>query len=130
MALLVIDLCRIAGTRLDQEQATAIDLAARYWSGQAAEADRVACLERLWARDRALQDAGKTLGPEWSINRMVVATLITNTDLDDYAGEFFVDLALKAGLSIPDVEGVLERNIPEMSSPSPVPLGGIRQTPP
>jgi hypothetical protein len=104
-ATLAMAFCDRLGDRLDADQRAAVDAARCYWSQQ----DRTG--RHRWHAVHAsrLDQQRHVLSP---VDRLVWCSLVDNSGLTGYMGEYLVLEALAAGLGLDDVEAVLCGSVP------------------
>jgi hypothetical protein len=107
-----IDICDLVRSELDPEQATALDVAKRYWDGSGSEQERLRSVETIAKRMDRSQKSVSGSEKKDIMDRLVFCALNTNTGLSVLAGEYLAELA--EGLELPpeNVRKVFSRHVP------------------
>jgi hypothetical protein len=91
---------------LDATSLGALDVSRRLWAGEAVEPERLNCLQILWERDNA---AGPPRSTRFSINRLIIGSLINHEGFSPFHAEWIIGTARDAGLTPAQIRAVFQR---------------------
>ena len=111
-AEIAIELCELVQLELDQVQASALEVAKRYWTGSGSEQDLVGAAENIAKRLDRLHQSTKISGRVDILDRLAFCALNRNTGLSVLAGEYLAELAEALELLVENVSKAFSRRVP------------------